>query len=97
MSHLYYTPPDENIFQEVKDKVIKLWKTKDNTGGYVDKKLKHVKDINNIGDNFMYLVAMFDLTNQALLAVTLSPAARLEVRRRIIAGGTADELNMFFE
>ena len=97
MDGLYYTPPDDKIFQEVKQKAIEIWTTKDNTYGYVDQKVSFIKEIANFSDNFMYIVAMFDLPNQALLAVKLTPAARLEVRKRIKAGGTEDDLNVFYE
>ena len=54
MSKLYYTPPLQNVFDEVKEKAIEIWKTYDNTYGYVDEKLNKLRGLGNFGDNFMY-------------------------------------------
>ena len=95
MSKLYYTPPEEKQFNELKEKAIEIWKTYDNKFGYVDEKVNRIKDILNIEDNFMYMVAMFDSNNQTKLAKKLSDETRKSVRDRIIDGGTPDEYNVF--
>ena len=80
---LYYIEPKQEIFEEVKAKCIELWKTYDDTYGYATEKIDRIKDIHNIKDNFMYMVAMFDDHNQERLSKILSPEAKKEVRDRI--------------
>lgn len=88
MSKLYYTPPNDEHFEELKSKAIEIWETYDNTYGYVDEKVGRIKDIKNIEDNFMYMVAMFDPINQRKLADKLGDDTRLAVMVRMIDGGS---------
>ena len=91
MKKLYYTPPTDKQFNELKEKALEIWKTYDNAYGYVSEKIGRIKDIKNIGDNFMYMVAMFDPVNQGKLAEKLSEETREAVRERMIDGGTPPE------
>ena len=95
MKGLYYTPPKDEYFEEVKREAIKLWETYDNEFGYVDEKVNRIKDIKNIEDNFMYIVAMFDIFNQAKLAVHLSKEACKEIHDRMVDGGNEEEYIRF--
>ena len=91
MSRLYYTPPTDKQFNELKEKAIEIWKTYDDTHGYASGKIDRIKDTKNIADNFMYMVAMFDIVNQAKLAMKLSEETRIAVRERMIEGGASPE------
>lgn len=93
MISLYYTPPSDKIFNEVKQKAIAMWRTKDDTHGYATEKISYIEDIKNVSDNVMYIVAMFDLSNKAELANTLSPEAKAEIRNRLIDGGALEVLS----
>lgn len=84
---LYYVPPTDEIFDEVKAAAIKLWKHYDNEFGYVEEKVERIKHIANIKDNVMYMVAMFDSENRYMLAGMLSEKAREAIRARMIDGG----------
>ena len=92
---LYYTPPSDEIFEEVKEKAIEIWKGYDNTYGYQDEKVNRIKDLQNVEDNVMYIVAMFDLGNQTKLANALSHPARMAIKARMIDGGATVEALMF--
>ncbi len=92
---LYYTAPKTEQFEEVKEKAIELWNTYDNEFGYVDEKVNSIKDIGNIRDNFMYIVAMFDIQNQSKLASKLSDETKLEIRNRMVDGGNPPEYIVF--
>ena len=94
MSKLYYTPPEEKQFNELKEKAIEIWKTYD-IEGLENEKANRIKKMPNIEDNFMYIVAMFDISNQAKLAMKLSDETRKAVSDRIIDGGTPDEYIVF--
>ena len=95
MTKLYYTPPTDKQFNELKEKAIEVWKEYDNQYGYVDEKVNAIKDIGNIQDNFMYMVAMFDSDNQRKLAEKLSQETRKSVRERMIDGEN-EEQNIVF-
>jgi hypothetical protein len=86
MSKLYYTPPSNKIFKEVKLRAIEIWKKYDNTYGYADEKINRIKDMKNIEDNMMYIVAMFDLSNQIKLINKLSIDARNAIKERMLDG-----------
>ena len=90
MTKLYYTPPIDEQFNELKERAIEVWKTYDNKYGYVDEKVNRIKDIKNVQDNFMYIIAMFDIQNQEKLAEKLSPETRKAVRERMIDGGNPE-------
>jgi hypothetical protein len=83
----YYDAPEDSQFNELKEKAIEVWKTYDNRFGYADEKINRIKDISNVGDNFMFIVAMFDDENQRKLASKLSDETREAVRERMVAGG----------
>lgn len=92
---LYYTPPTNEQFVELKEKAIQLWNNYSNDGGYRNEKLERIQDLKNIGDNFMYIVAMFDFQNQQLLAKSLSKKTRKAVSDRMIDGGNPPLYNPF--
>lgn len=95
---LYYTPPEDELFDELKERAIENWKevdSYDDKFGYATEKIRRIKDIKNVGDNFMYIVAMFDLGNQKLLAEKLSSKTRRAVRIRMLDGGSYPELIYF--
>ena len=94
MSKLYYTAPEEKQFNELKEKAIEIWKTYD-IEGLENEKVRRIKKMQNIEDNFMYICAMFDISNQRKLAMKLSDETRKAVSDRIIDGGTPDEYNVF--
>lgn len=60
----YYKAPSQEIFEDIKENAIKIWKTYDNTYGYVDEKLEMIEGLRNISDNAWTIVAMFDYSNQ---------------------------------
>ena len=95
MAKLYYIPPTDEQFNELKQKAIEIWKEYDNKYGYVDEKINAIKDIGNIQDNFMYMVAMFDINNQRKLAEKLSQETRIAVKDRMIDGGSSPEYIVF--
>ncbi len=63
----YYTAPSQEIFDDLKAKCIELWNTYDDTYGYASEKIKRIESIKNFKDNACYMVAMFDINNQAKL------------------------------
>lgn len=98
MADLYYTPPSDELFQEVRDRAMELWHEIDSDNdayGYATEKCDRIRDLANVGDNFMYIVAMFDLSNQQKLAEKLSLEACAAIRDRMIDGGNPPYLIPF--
>jgi len=94
----YYTPPKQELFEEVKSRAMELWKEVDTDNdryGYATEKINRIKDLENIQDNFMTIVAMFDIHNQQLLANRLAEETKIAIRERMIAGGNPPEYIIF--
>jgi len=93
MPKLYYTPPEQEMFEEVKKWSIDLWQKRypdDEHPFYAKDKIDRIKDLRNVEDNFMYIIAMFDAENQGFLAMNLMPDTRQAIHDRIIDGGGTD-------
>ncbi len=84
---LYYTAPSDECFDDMKKACTEVWNTMGNDGGYRDEKIGRIKDIGNIQDSFMYMLAMFDINNQRRVAGLLSEETKSAVRERMLAGG----------
>lgn len=91
MSKLYYTAPSDEVFNEVKEKAIQVWRGYDDKFGYATEKINRIEGMQNIQDNVMFIVAMFDGNNQQKLAELLSDEAKKAIRERMIDGGNRPE------
>jgi hypothetical protein len=85
MQELYYTPPSNEIFEEMKKLAIGIWSTYDDTYGYATEKIDRIKDLNNISDNFMYIFAMFDPINRLSLVSQSSKELFDEIKKRLVS------------
>jgi len=79
----YYQAPSDKIFEEIKKGAIKVWKTYDDTYDYATGKINRIKDITNISDNAMFMVAIFDNSNRRKLLGNLSKEAQDFIMERI--------------
>lgn len=98
MKDLYYTPPSDDIFEEVKTKAIELWTERypeETSPFYAQEKINRIKNIKNVEDNIMFIFAMFDYSNQRLLAGKLTDEAGTAIRARMVAGGQPVDLIPF--
>ena len=91
-NNLYYQAPNDEQFTELKEKAIQIWRTYDNEYGYADEKVNAIQNVQNIRDNFMYMVAMFDENNQAILASMLSEETRKAARERMFAASNENSV-----
>lgn len=93
MAKLYYTAPSDEAFEEMKKECLTQWSTHDNKYGYVDEKTSRIKDMHNVQDNFMYMLAMFDQNGQRAVISRLTYPTQQAVRERMLSGGnTPDHL-----
>ena len=67
--------PTQEVFNEMRLVANHIWKTYDNTYGYVDSKLIYVNSIENVEDNAMVFFRMFDIYNQEKMIRMLSNEA----------------------
>ena len=63
--------PSQEVFEDMKQAAIKVWKTYDNQFGYVDEKLERVEGVSNFQDNAMVFYRMFDHINQSRMVNNL--------------------------
>jgi hypothetical protein len=88
MAGIYYQPPSQESFDDMKKACTEVWgEYKDSPGGYMEEKLSQIRDIKNVGDNFMYMLAMFDMTNQWSVVQKLSQSTKDELTARLVDGG----------
>lgn len=95
MQNLYYDPPTDKIFEEVKEAAISIWNSYEDER-YRSEKVGMIVDLKNISDNVMYIVGMFDLPNQMRLSARLSDEAKKAIGDRIFEGGGGTVLNPFY-
>ena len=81
---LYYTAPDDSIFEDILAKAIMIWSSYDNAHGYATEKISQIKDIKNVDDNYMYIVAMFDADNQAKLLDMVKPETAERINAALV-------------
>ena len=88
MENLYYKAPSDEAFEEMKKAAIEVWgQYADSPGGYMEEKVSRIEGIQNVQDNFMYMLAMFDQDNQRKVIALLSEPTKDAVRERMVAGG----------
>jgi hypothetical protein len=80
---LYYQPPSDEAFEDMRSSCIKLWSTMGDEPSYSKEKIGRIDKIKNVGDNFMYMFAMFDMHNQKLVAKDLKPETKDALRSRL--------------
>lgn len=83
MQELYYIPPTDDVFNEVRDKAIKIRNNYDEMSWYATDQVDRIKDLINIRDNMMYIVSMFDIINRGNLLDSLSDKARQAIIDRM--------------
>ena len=79
---LFYTPPTDEAFNELKLEAIRLWQTYDDTYRYASEKINRIKDLPNVGSNFMSIWQMFDFMNQYKIYMSLSESTIAEIAKR---------------
>ena len=92
MTSLYYTPPSDQSFEDMKKSALMVWSQYEGSpGNYYQEKVARVRDIKNIGDNFLYMFAMFDSSNQAKVVKLLQLKTKRELRERLLDGMGVDQ------
>lgn len=87
MTNLYYIPPSDEAFEDMRSAAIKVWGQYVDSPDYMAEKIGRIKDIKNVGDNFVYILAMFDIDNQRKCIGLLQKETKDAVRDRLLACG----------
>ena len=62
----HFKAPSQEIFDNMKEVAISIWKTYDDEYGYRTEKIERIESIANIQGNAMTFYRMFDYENQAI-------------------------------
>ena len=92
---IYYKPPKQEYFDDLKSACIRYFKTFDNDFGYVDEKIKTLESLENVGGNFMSMVKMIHPLAWELIAEIISLETRNEISMRLEDGGDSLETDFF--
>jgi len=69
--------PSKEIFNEIKDAAISIWKEYDDTYKYATEKIDVIESLADINASILYMYQMFDHKNKSKLIIKLSkPATR---------------------
>lgn len=93
MKTIYYTPPEQCFFDELKKCAITIWSSYPDP--YKSEKIESIYNLQNVSDNFMYMVAMFDSQNQIELSNLVSDRCKREVSERLFSSGCPPDYNFF--
>jgi hypothetical protein len=92
---LFYTPPREESFNELKEACIKFWNTFDDEFGYATEKIDRIKDLPNDGPNFVMMVQMIHPVAREVISKLLSLEARNEISMRMYGWEKENEFDFF--
>lgn len=83
---LFYTPPKDEYFEELKSICIRFWEVFPENRleqDYVKSKIDQIKNLKNEGSNFVMMVQMIHQNSRKVLAKCLSLETRNEISMRI--------------
>ncbi len=83
MEKLYYIAPSDRLFKEMKNKAVAIWMLMDDPYE-ARESIERIRGMQNIQDNFMTILAMFDDHNQRTLMKYSSPEMREAIQQRIL-------------
>ena len=102
---LFYTPPKDEYFEELKALCIRFWKVFPNDSyydteqlrlemKYAEEKITQIQNLKNEGENFISMVQMIHQNSRQVLAKNLSLETRNEISMRLY-GFKDDEFDPF--
>lgn len=84
-NELYYQAPSDEVFEDVKNACMSVWDLFDDTYGYATEKKNRIKDMGNIQDNVIHMIAMFDFNNIDRVSSLLTKESRTAIRERLLS------------
>ena len=103
---LFYTPPKDKCFEELKSLCIRFWNTWPELHlwderqeqlhlEYIQSKIDKIKDLKNEGSNFVSMVQMIHQNSREVLAKALSLETRNEISMRLYGWEKENEFDPF--
>jgi hypothetical protein len=92
---LFYTPPREESFNELREVCIRFWNTFDDKFGYATEKIDRIKDLPNDGPNFVMMVQMIHPVAREVISKLLSLETRNEISMRLYGWEKENEFDFF--
>jgi hypothetical protein len=92
---IYYKPPGQECFDDLKSACIRYFKTFDNDFGYADEKIKTLESLENVGGNFMTMVKMIHPLAWEVITEVLTLETRVHISARLEDGGHSLETDFF--
>jgi len=93
---LFYKPPKDENFEELKKICILFWKQFDDQFGYSSEKINRIIDLPNEESNFIMMVQMIHPLSRKLISKALSLETRNEISMRLHGWeGEPDEFDFF--
>jgi len=91
---LFYKPPKDECFEELRTICIRFWRTFDEVE-YVEEKINRVKNLKNKGCDFVTMVQMIHQNSREVLAKSLSLETRNEISMRLYGWEKENEFDPF--
>ena len=91
---LFYTPPKDEYFDELKNLCIRFWRCFEDVN-YREEKINRIKDLKNEGANFVSMVQMIHQNSREILPKHLSLETRNEISMRLYGWEKENEFDPF--
>jgi hypothetical protein len=91
---LFYTPPKDECFEELRTICIRFWRTFDEVE-YVEEKIDRVKNLKNEGCDFVTMVQMIHPVSREVISKALSLETRNEISMRLYGWEKENEFDFF--
>jgi hypothetical protein len=93
---LFYKPPKDESFNELREVCIKFWNTFfSDDEDYRDEKIGRIMDLPNTGSNFISMVQMIHPVSHEVIAKSLSLETRNAISMRLHGWETEKEFDFF--
>lgn len=103
---LFYKPPKDECFEELKSLCIRFWecfpefhmwdeRQEELEREYVQSKISRIKNLENIGNNFIFMVQMIHPFSRIRIAQALSFETRNEISMRLYGWENENENDPF--
>lgn len=91
---LFYKPPKDECFEELKTICIRFWRTFDEVE-FVEEKINRIKDLKNEGCNFVMMVQMIHPVAREIISKALSLETRNAISMRLYGWEKENSLDPF--
>ena len=91
---LFYKPPKDECFEELRTICIRFWRSFDEVE-YVEEKINRINNLKNEGCNFVMMVQMIHPVSREVISKALSLDTRNEISMRLYGWEKENEFDFF--